>query len=626
MTSSGKVQDRTDSIVPHRHAAQGFHYVWAVGKTAIKKASGRQVAARYQVGFPQIWLDTKPEQDPDVPAQLFNQALPYLHLYPYRLHVPEVYGVCRDDETDEEILLLENVPLTSSGALQPSIAQAWIQATATRQAYWLWQLLELWQPFCQLDVAASLLSLENIRVEGWRVRLKELIEDETVEAGVTPSLTNLADSWLTLLPNAKEAIVQPFQAVLALMQAPDTEYGTIATALNQLLIEQAAKLPLRLQVLGATEVGAQRSHNEDAYYPISTGAKSQAFDDLTPRLTIVCDGIGGHDGGEVASQLAVQTIQLQVRALLSEIAGQPEPVPPELIREQLAAIVRVVNNVIAAQNDAQNRQARRRMGTTLTMALQIPQRVKLSNGMFASNAHELYLVNVGDSRAYWITPNYCQQLTVDDDVAVREVRMGRSLYREALKRPDSGALTQALGTRDGQLLYPTVQRFILEEDGILLLCSDGMSDNGFVEQSWSDYAELILLDKFPLETAVQSWLEFANQHNGHDNASIVLTHCQISSPLPDLRLPIALDEPEPDEEPLPDPIVIPPAEPQKPRSKPHWWLKGLLLLSISGAVGAGVWYYRDPVGMQQTVKREFETIRNGAATIKDRIQHDLIKR
>ncbi len=626
MTSSGKVQDRTSSIVANRSPAQGFHYVWAVGKTAIRKASGRQVASRYQVGFPQIWLDTKPEQDPDVPAQLLNAALPYLHLYPYRLHVPEVYGVCRDDETGQEILLLENVPIAPSGALQPSIVQAWSQATATRQAYWLWQLLELWTPFSQLDVAASLLSLDNIRIEGWRVRLKELIEDETIEAGSTPSLADLANCWSALLTSAKEPIAEPLQAILALMQAEGTEHGAIAPRLNQLLIEQAAKLPLRLQVLGATEVGGQRSHNEDAYYPISTGSKSQAFDDLAPRLTIVCDGIGGHDGGEVASQLAVQTIQLQVRALLSEIAGQPELVAPDLVCEQLAAIVRVVNNVIAAQNDAQDRQARRRMGTTLVMAIQIPQRVRLSNGTFASNAHELYLVNVGDSRAYWITPNYCQQLTVDDDVAVREVRMGRSLYREALKRPDSGALTQALGTRDGQYLYPTVRRFILEEDGLLLLCSDGMSDNGFVEQSWSDYAELILLDKFPLETAVQSWLEFANQHNGHDNASIVLTHCQISSPLPDLRLPIALGEPELDDEPLPDPIVIPPAEPQKPNRKPRLWLKGISLLLLSGAVGAGVWYSCDPVGMQQGVKREFEALCKGAATIRDRIQHDLFKR
>uniref|UniRef100_A0ACD5H226 PP2C family protein-serine/threonine phosphatase n=1 Tax=Desertifilum tharense IPPAS B-1220 TaxID=1781255 RepID=A0ACD5H226_9CYAN len=142
--------------------------------------------------------------------------------------------------------------------------------------------------------------------------------------------------------------------------------------------------------------------------------------------------------------------------------------------------VRVVNNQIAAQNDTQGRELRQRMGTTLVMALQLPQRVGLQAGR-VGNSHELYIAHVGDSRAYWMTPNYCQLLTVDDDVSVREVRMGRSLYRECLRRPDAGALTQALGTRDAEFVRPTVRRFILEEDGILLLCSDGLSDRDRIE-------------------------------------------------------------------------------------------------------------------------------------------------
>ncbi len=154
--------------------------------------------------------------------------------------------------------------------------------------------------------------------------------------------------------------------------------------------------------------------------------------------------------------------------------------------QQLEASVRVVNNLIANHNDTQGREDRRRMGTTLVMGLQVPQRLRSASGSLLENSHELYLVNVGDSRAYWITPRYCHKLTVDDDVAVREVRMGRGLYREALQRPDAGALTQALGTRDSEFLHPTVQRFILEEDGLLLLCSDGVSDNELVEQNWAE--------------------------------------------------------------------------------------------------------------------------------------------
>ncbi|MHC5830810.1 MAG: PP2C family protein-serine/threonine phosphatase, partial [Nostoc sp.] len=106
----------------------------------------------------------------------------------------------------------------------------------------------------------------------------------------------------------------------------------------------------------------------------------------------------------------------------------------------------------------------------------------------SNNTHELYLANVGDSRAYWITRNYCQLLTVDDNVATREVRLAQSLYRKALLRADASALTQALGTKDAESLRLKVQRLIVEEDGILLLCSDGLSDNNWVEQSWQNYA------------------------------------------------------------------------------------------------------------------------------------------
>ncbi|NJR53154.1 MAG: serine/threonine-protein phosphatase [Leptolyngbyaceae cyanobacterium CSU_1_3] len=462
---------------------QGPRYLWAVGAEAAQKSVGTLVEDdRYQVVAPQLWLDTQPDREPYIPPILPDTALPYLQLYPQRLHVPEVYGFCQNDA----ILLLENAPVEPSGELQTAIAQAWSQTSAVRQVYWLWQVLQLWAPLLKLNVASSLLSPDNLRVEGWRVRLRELIFDadnptQTTASFSAPSLAHLAQCWLVWVPNAKSTIADSLKAICHTMQA-GASLAEVSLALNQLLLEQSARLPLRLQVFGATEVGPQRSHNEDTCYPLTMQSRTQPHDELTPRLTIVCDGIGGHEGGEVASQLAVQSLQLQIKALLTEIAEQPDLIPPALIADQLAAIVRVVNNVISAQNDAQDREARRRMGTTLVMALQVPQRVKLAGGAIASNAHELYITNVGDSRAYWVTQQYCHQLTVDDDVVTREISLGRALRRDVLKRPDSGALTQALGTRDSQYLHPIVQRFILEEDGLLLLCSDGLSDRDRVRR------------------------------------------------------------------------------------------------------------------------------------------------
>ena len=526
-----------------------YRYLWAVGTAVLQIPADSQIGGRYVVKAPQIWLDTQPGLQPDFPTvELPDALLPYLYLYSYRLHIPEVHGLCfkEDDRATEEIFLLENVPLDKQGNLLPAIAQSWAQATAARQVYWLWQLLQLWSPLSEQGVSASLLAADNIRVEGWRVRLCQLFIDEalfatedeaTLEAPML-GLGDLANVWLGWLDQAKPEIAAPLQKLCQDMHEDGVGLGAIAAQLNQLLLEQTAQLPLRLQIASATDPGPQQGHNEDTCYPDGTQVGSIKLNDhVFPRLVAVCDGIGGHEGGEVASQLAVQSLKLQIQALLAEVTMADSIVPPEVVAEQIEAIVRVMNDMISAQNDMQGREARRRMGTTLVMALQLPQQVLLSTGQVAENSHELYLVNVGDSRAYWLTPRYCHQLTVDDDVAAREVRMGRSLYREALKRPDSGSLIQALGTRDSEFLRPSIQRFLLEEDGILLLCSDGLSDNGWVESSWLDIMGEVFRGKKLLSEAAQAWVDLANQNNGHDNVSVVLLDCHVSTPLPDVSFP-----------------------------------------------------------------------------------------
>lgn len=522
-----------------------YRYLWAAGKTAEQVTPGTQIAGRYFVTAPQIWLDTQPGLPPDIPSEWPEELVVYLYLYPQRLHTPEVYGVCPEtpDIAANSIFLLENVPIDTGGLLQPAIDQSWPQATAVRQVYWLWQLLQLWSPLYEQGIVASLLAAHNIRVEGWRIRLCQFYRDidvlpvyDTTETESLLGLADLANLWLTWVEAAKPEIQAPLREICQQMQLEGATAATISSQLNHLLLQQASRLPLRLQIVGATDPGPERSHNEDTCYPLTLSTKPPE-DGLAPRLAIVCDGIGGHEGGEVASQLAVQSFKLQVQALLAEVAEQRELISPELLAEQLEASVRVVNNLIATQNDTQGREDRRRMGTTLVMALQLPQRIPMPDGTMADNGHELYLINVGDSRAYWITQRYCQRLTVDDDVAAREVRMGRSLHWEGLQRPDAGALTQALGTRDADFLHPTIQRLILEEDGILLLCSDGLSDNDLVEQFWSEQTSSVLKGKQSLDQTARALVDLANQKNGYDNTSVVLLRCHVSSPMPEVSLP-----------------------------------------------------------------------------------------
>lgn len=324
-----------------------YRYLWAISKNQATIKSGEKIADRYEVITPQIWLDTQPGLLPNIPEELPKQVIPYLKLYQERLHLPQVYGVVSTAAVGD-IFLLENVPIDETGNPYPTLTDAWQQATAVRQIYWLWQILQLWQPLSELGVAGSLLIPDNLRVQGWCVRLLELQESQ-------PSLKQLGECWQLLIASAKTPFSAPtLQKLVQQMCASEVELEAVATQLNRLLLASAAELPLTLKVAGATDTGSELTQNEDNCYP----ASSDLEDSLLPRLSIVCDGIGGHEGGEVASQLAVQSVKLQIRALLSEVAQQAELVPPELLQHQIEASLRVVNNVICTCNNEQKRQGR----------------------------------------------------------------------------------------------------------------------------------------------------------------------------------------------------------------------------------------------------------------------------
>ncbi|MCU0565122.1 MAG: protein phosphatase 2C domain-containing protein [Oculatellaceae cyanobacterium Prado106] len=629
------------------HQPLVYRYVWAIGAKAAQFEAGTFIAHRYVVMSPQIWLDTQPLFPPEVP-NIPDEALPYLHLYRHRLHLPNLHGFCPTTTNSPPIFLLDNAPINESGILLPSLQSVWKGATTVRQVYWLWQMLQLWTPLKQQGVSNSLLVAENLRVEGWRIRLRELIPDP-VSLEPSPELRDLANFWLTWVSTAHPSIAETLQnfcydlQTVEETQADLQSFGipiqstptgtvppTIAHHLNQILLEEAAQQPLHLDIVGATTTGPKRGHNEDACFPAAARVKHP----LLPHVAIVCDGIGGHEGGEVASQLAMNSLQLQLRVLLEDYQAKSEPVSPAVVTQQLSSMVRVANNMIAARNDAQGRSSRQRMGTTLVMAVQLPQQVMTPKGL--NNAHELYLVNVGDSRAYWLTPSHCVQLTVDDDVLTREVSLGRQLYQEAVLRPDAGGLSQAMGTRDADLLHPRVQRFVVEEDGLLLLCSDGLSDGDRIEQFWQQTTGQALRGDISLEQATQNWIAIANEQNGHDNTSVVLMRCRVTHtdefdaetdlPLLETANPELLseeladftaasrallyDDLNPGAEQLSDRTSTASSTRPAPReqsrvSRPWLLTAGIaLMMFILGGVGIALWQQLDPTGFRQTVLRQ----------------------
>jgi protein phosphatase len=515
-------------------------YLWAADPQAAWIPADKLVENRYHVMAPQLWLDTKSTERPEALWPLPDRARPYAHLSRYRLHLPQLYGFCSLGRAGNsvEIPLLDNVPIDINGALLPALSEAWPQGTALQQIHWLWQIVNLWQPLVDTGVGYSLLDSKNIRVQDWRIRLCELLPDAANPAGRS-NVVGLAGLWQTLVPQAKPAVIKAIEPLMIQMQIGKIAVADLALEINDCLLTQAAVLPLTVTIAGGTDAGNDR-HNEDSYYPAS-GDLSQP---LSKHLGIICDGVAGHEGGEVASQMAVQSLQLQMQVLLQDIGQEAEILTPTQSIEHIQAVLRVVNNFIASQNDEQSRESRRRMATTLVMAMQLPQKIrsqKINDIQGVGNSHEIYIAHVGDSRAYWITRNSCQLLTVDDDVAQREVQRGKSMPWQAAGRIDAGSLTQALGMKDSANLQPMAQRLMVIEDGVLLLCSDGLSDRRLVERSWSDYVPLILDGELPLDMAVAEWIEQARIDNGHDNASLVLMHCNVTPPKVQKEEPI---EPE----------------------------------------------------------------------------------
>ncbi|HEY9617755.1 MAG TPA: protein phosphatase 2C domain-containing protein [Microcoleaceae cyanobacterium] len=505
-------------------------YLWAVGKGAELFCPDDLIDDRYQCKHSQIFLDTKPGKLPASPEVITDTIAAYLRLSSYPLHVPQVYTWISAQVASErsakplqsDLLLLELAPIYPdgvslngkllAGTLMPELATVWPQGTGLQQLNWLWQMAQLWQPLTDEGFAASLLNTQRLRAEGSLVRLLELQPDQT-----PVTLVDLGRLWRQWQAGANSTIADFLTALCQqLLQGQVKTAEHLVALLDRALVACSQTQSRQLQITTLTDQGPTRQRNEDACYPPS-GTASDVIDLAVPApanrdlpLVIVCDGIGGHEGGSIASNLAIATIEAQLQSLNQESI----PLESDQVMTALEEATLAANDVISQRNDSEQRYERQRMGTTLVMAL--------------GYGHQLYLTHVGDSRAYRITRTGCHQVTLDDDLAAREVRLGYTLYREALRQPGSGSLIQALGMASSSLLHPTVQRLILDEDCLLLLCSDGLSDNDRVEECWQTRLLPVLDGKLDVATAGQQLVALANQQNGHDNVTVGLVYCQVT--------------------------------------------------------------------------------------------------
>lgn len=487
------------------------HYLWSLADGKIDRArSPKLLNDRYLWKTERILLDTRPGLLPETPEDVPPHIAPYLKLFAYRIHVPQVYGrISRSSQTAHpDIWLLEQAPICVEGSekndvcLQPALTEAWSSASPMRQLNWLWQIANLWSPLLQVGVASSLLDPQWVRVEGATVRLLELAEDVQ-----TPTLKQLGQFWSRWIGGTAVPMRDFLHRLCGLLtegQVHSAEH--LVTLLDRGLAVVGREWGRRIEVRTLSDKGPSRTRNEDACYPPS-GTTGK----VTPEtLTIVCDGVGGHEGGDVASRIAIEAISGHLQPFLHPRDG----VSFDTLSSALETSIYEANNAISAQNNQEKRQGRQRMGTTVAIGL--------------THAHELYITHVGDSRAYRITSKGCRQLTLDDDVASREVRLGYAFYRNALQQVAAGSLVQALGMGSSNTLYPNINRTIVDEDCLFLFCSDGLSDYDRVEQYWADELLPVLEGKIELGEAARKLVSIANTLNGHDNVTVALIRIQVA--------------------------------------------------------------------------------------------------
>ena len=450
-------------------------YLWAIGRPSEIGKAGQLFDNRYMSKGKGILLDTRPGLLPRLSDEPPPEIEPYLRLFTHRLNVPQAYGYLQlptEQGAAKKFWLLEAGAIDVGDGVKPLpyLTALWKEAPAFRQLHWLWQIAKLWEPFEQQGVTATLLDVECLRAAGSLVRVLELKKTTT-----PASIKALGQLWKGWTREAQPEVAPFLKELTQMMQqgtvvAADQVVALLDRGLHALKPKMSAH---DLTLATRTDCGPTRKRNEDACYPES--GTIATLD--TESTAIVCDGIGGHAGGDVASKEAIRVIR-------QTLAGLPEPSAApdrDRVEDTLLEAVCAANDAISTSNDEQQKQGRQRMGTTLVMAL--------------ARGCQIYTAHVGDSRAYLIAPHGCYQITVDDDVASREVRLGYAAYRDALQHMGSGSLVQALGMHPSIALHPTVQRFVLDEECIFLLCSDGLSDRDRVEQFWRAEILPILIGK-----------------------------------------------------------------------------------------------------------------------------------
>lgn len=258
-------------------------------------------------------------------------------------------------------------------------------------------------------------------------------------------------------------------------------------AYNSRISEHARPMNVRpgVELASLTDVGCVRDNNEDSYGYWES--EDDAIFQCLGRLVIVADGMGGCEGGQFASRIAVDTVEQSYSSSVD-----PDP------QQALLAAFQSANSRV--QEKARSTPDLLGMGTTLTA--------------FALVGNRLYFAHVGDSRLYLLRAGKLRTLTRDHSLVARLVESGVIQAADAETHPQKHVLTAAVGVGDELQPDFSAEPLVIEPADTLMACTDGL---------WGQMSEgeilKVLASKSPKE-ACRDLVQLAKDHGGPDNITL----------------------------------------------------------------------------------------------------------
>lgn len=233
--------------------------------------------------------------------------------------------------------------------------------------------------------------------------------------------------------------------------------------------------------------GLSRKENQDRIYLPTERNELKYF--------IIADGMGGANGGEVASTAAIEVIKDYIDSNAQNIDFEEYTIETLIYQAILAA-----NKYI--YNKASNQKELKGMGTTLIVAILFRNRV--------------YIGHVGDSRVYRIRKNIIRQLTKDHSYVQALVDQGTITKQEAEDHPQKNILLKVVGCE--RKLEPDILVKGFIKDDVLLMCTDGLTNMVSTDEIY----DTIVNGKDDLKNTCNQLINLANEYGGYDNVSVIL--------------------------------------------------------------------------------------------------------